>query len=104
MLNENDSNALYNKLSEIAGIQESFAIVQGTGAKFGVDGDHYYYGFGHPAEPDGVFGYGKTPVAALNAFNAAYFSQTVNTARVDKPTESNVHPVFEPILKTIAGN
>lgn len=77
MLTENDSHILLQRLFETADLQESFAIVQGAGAKLGVDGDQYYYGFGDIAEPDGVYGFGKTPRAALRAFNVAYYSQKV---------------------------
>lgn len=77
MLNDHDSNALYNQCKQSQDIKEAFDIVAGTGAKFGQDGDQYYYGFGELPEPTGVYGFGPTPVAALLAFSSAYWSQKV---------------------------
>lgn len=77
LLTEMDSHHLYNAAMETAEIQTAFAMVQGTGAKFGVDGDHYYYGFGNLPEPDAVYGFGKTPREALQKFSSAYYSQQV---------------------------
>lgn len=77
MLTEHDSHYLLNQCMETQNIIQAFEIVKGTGAKLGVDGDKYFYGFGHPAEPDGVFGYGKTPSEALQNFSNAFCSQTI---------------------------
>lgn len=77
LLTESDSHALYNDAMETLNLQQSFAIVQGTGAKFGYDGDHYYYGFGSLPEPDAIYGFGKTPREALQKFASAYYSQQI---------------------------
>jgi hypothetical protein len=77
MLTENDSHYLYQDLLNNARNQDALNIVNGTGAKFGVDGDQYFYGFGNLPDPDSVFGFGKTPSSALTNFQVAYYSQTV---------------------------
>ena len=80
MLNEHDSHYLLNSCQETVSLQSDFAIVAGTGAKFGTDGDQYYYGFGELPEPTGIYGFGKTPREALMNFSRAYWSQTVKVA------------------------
>lgn len=79
MLNEHDSHALYNQLSSHADLVHALDIIQRTGAKFGVDGDQYYYGFGELPERTGVYGFGKTPSEAAWKFQQAYYSQIVKT-------------------------
>lgn len=77
MLNEFDSHHVAQRCYEQIDITTAFEIVKGTGAKLGIDGDRYFYGFGHPAEPDGVYGYGKSMREALQNFSNAFYSQTV---------------------------
>jgi hypothetical protein len=77
MLNEHDSHHLLNNCIETSTLQSDFAIVAGTGAKFGADGDQYYYGVGELPEPTGIYGFGKTPREALQNFSRAYWSQTI---------------------------
>ena len=79
LLNESDSHYLYNEAVQSLRMANTFDIVKGTGASLGVDGDQYYYGVGHIAEPTGIFGFGKTPAAALEAFGIAFYSQTIKT-------------------------
>lgn len=81
LLTENHSQYLMDLSIEPIRLQEYFAIVNGTGAKFGVDGDQYYYGFGEIQDKASVWGFGKTPRAALTAFCNAYYSQTVKSAK-----------------------
>lgn len=85
MLNEHDSHYLLNSCQEMVNIQSYFAIVQGTGAKLGVDGDQYFYGTGNIEEPTGIYGFGKTPMSALQNFSAAYWSQTVKPLPAQPP-------------------
>lgn len=79
LLIESDSHYLLNEAMETVNVQNGFAMVQGTGAKFGVDGDQYFYGFGNLPEPDAVYGFGKTPREALQKFSTAFYSQTIQT-------------------------
>jgi hypothetical protein len=91
MLNENDSHYLYNDLLNNARMQNALDIVKGTGAVFGIDGDRFYYGFGHIAESTGVYGFGTTPSGALDAFAVAYYSQTVNPPSTNQITPNQLN-------------
>lgn len=79
LLNETDSHNLFNEAQQNMQLCHALDIAQKTGAKLGLDGDSYYYGFGELPEPTGVYGYGKTPTSALMAFSCAFYSQTVKS-------------------------
>lgn len=77
VLDSHQQGALFAELLEMAEISKTFSIVKGTDAKFGVDGDQYFYGFGELPEPTAIYGFGKTPREALDNFQKAYYSQRV---------------------------
>lgn len=79
MLTENDSHYLLQECIQAVRNEDSFNIVKGMGAKFGVDGNQYYYGFGELSEQNSVYGFGKTPSEALQNFSVAFYSQTIKT-------------------------
>lgn len=77
MLNEFHSGQLFTQLTENAYMQNAFDIVKGTRAKFGVDGNQFYYIVGNLPEPDCIVGFGDTPAMALNNFSVAFYNTKV---------------------------
>lgn len=77
LLNETDSHNLWNEAHQNMQLTHALDIIQKTGAKLGVDGDRYYYGFGELPEPTGIYGFAKNPAAAAIAFSNAFYSQTI---------------------------
>lgn len=81
MLNEAQTDQLYANLIHNASMQNSFDIVKGTGAKFGADGDQFYYIVGHLPNPDCIVGFGSTPAEALGNFSAAFYDMKISSAK-----------------------
>lgn len=53
-------------------LSKMFEVVKGTNAKFGRDGDSFYYIVGNLPEPDCIVGFGNTPRNALENFYKAF--------------------------------
>ena len=49
-------------------LERKLIIVNGMNAKFGKDGNQYYFIVGMLPEPDCIVGFGDTPEKALNEF------------------------------------
>src|SRR5688572_23818725 len=82
LLNSHESNEIYNEVRANMELTHSLELIKLTGAKFGSDGDQFYYGFGDLPEPTSIYGFGKTPASAAISFQQRYYSTTL------KPTES----------------
>ena len=68
---------IYSGLSEVIHLQTSAEIIKLTGAKFGVDGNQYFYISGELQNQDCIAGFGDTPRAALSDFTSKFYSQKV---------------------------
>ncbi len=53
-------------------LRRKLLIVSTLGAKFGKDGDEYFYIISHLPENDCIVGFGKTPMKALDEFCKMY--------------------------------
>jgi hypothetical protein len=53
-------------------LERQFIIANGANAKFGKDGDSFFYIVGSLPEPDCIVGFGDTPMEALNEFCKSY--------------------------------
>jgi hypothetical protein len=53
-------------------LKSKLLVVSSLGAKFGKDGDQYYYIIGELPEKDCIVGFGETPLKALDEFCNMY--------------------------------
>ncbi len=53
-------------------LKSKLLLVSTLGAKFGIDGDQYYYILGELPEKDCIVGFGDTPLKALDEFGKMY--------------------------------
>lgn len=64
-------NAAFQAL-ENEKLKRKLLIIKSTSAKFGKDGNQYYYIVGDLPEPDCIVGFGDTPMQALDEFCKSY--------------------------------
>lgn len=70
---------LFESIQNSAFMAEYFAVVKGMDAKFGVDGNQFYYITGNLPEPDCIVGFGDTPYEALANYYLEFRSMKIKT-------------------------
>lgn len=80
--NESLQHSLYGQETSINDVRIGFEMVKGMGAKFGVDGNQYFFmSGGDLPEPDCIVGFGDTPSLALAAYVHSFYNSRIKTIK-----------------------